>query len=366
MDPTEFIDFTIFTDYADKDFMICEKSKNHEHHLNQYIEGVDKSEGIEIINQARISFGTDSFTKIKDKYISKNVTADHIIDTIFYKSTDNAYYCFFTHLYYDATSIYMCGLLNRQNGKYLVIGALRAHAFIKHHMFDYTDVSGHANCVQMDCVLLSDLPDDEKVFLTSKSKPPSMLDTLENYFNTICNNELYPAYVWVEPVHYEQKTTKVIICNPTYGADNTDNTDNADNADNDHTLKNVGILNKKSGKSIIRLHGVRRNTYYAWAKRCNYSAGLAELVIVADGIHKDDCEWEYVNKIAIKDAMCGIFDLKYYDKSTIKPCVKEAEKTCGGAVLPYGIAIYCGTGSYDVFVNKEGKMITGIRIVFEI
>ena len=126
MELTDFIDFSVFAELDDTwdddgDFFICEKDPNHQYYVSQDIEGVDRSEGIKMIRRAKKSF--ESYTKISNSYITKHVEKNYIRDKCFYKSDDKKYYCFFIYLDYEEDTIYMCGLLDRKNSKYLTIGS---------------------------------------------------------------------------------------------------------------------------------------------------------------------------------------------------------------------------------------------------
>lgn len=187
MKMSNFIDFSLFKEHNeswcdDEDFMIL-RNETHEYFIDNEIANVDFSKGIKMIKKAK----KQEYKKLKDTFISKYVTLKDIRETVFYKSLNNQFYLFYFFLTY-ADNLYMIGLLDRATGGYVVIGSQGEHLFIKHHLFNYGDSNGQANCDYMTC----SLSDEDKKSckaprLNSKSPPKTLLTTLENYFTEICS-----------------------------------------------------------------------------------------------------------------------------------------------------------------------------------
>ncbi|BCS82710.1 hypothetical protein QLL95_gp0221 [Cotonvirus japonicus] len=184
---TDFIDFSVFEDFDDTwsddgDFMTSIKDENHEYFIDSDIEGVDRSEGVKLIAGARKSF--IFHVKLKNKYLKDNCDEENIRNVCFYVSRDKKFYCILIDLEYDDGPIYMLGILEKKTGKYLVVGCQWENLFIKHHMFNYGDSSGNG---VSDNIPIS-INDEEDKYLDKNPDPLDIIDAIDDYFNTMCDN----------------------------------------------------------------------------------------------------------------------------------------------------------------------------------
>jgi hypothetical protein len=349
---SNFIDFSVFAEYDDSwdddvDFFICKKDPAHEYYISQDIEGVDRTEGIKMIEKASKSF--KSYTKMSNSPITKNVDEDSIKDVCFYQSNDNAFYCFYVSLDYDGDTIYFSALLDRKHSKYLAIGCQGEHLFVKHHVFNYGDGSGYGSSEGM--VKNFNLDDSESDTLSKKSHPDEILYSLETHFNTICDNMYGPNTTLLGPLIFKQKSNKMLICDPKYSS-------------NDHRyLKNVGALTKGSGWTTLQIENVAPGKYYAWATLCNHGDEILELCCLMDP-NLESVEWSFLDKIISKNQVVGIHDLKYYKANSSSKANLEEK----WVILEHSIVseIACHSSSFDVWVSRDDdEMVNGVKIAYK-
>jgi hypothetical protein len=339
MELSEFIDFSVFSDFDNDDFFICEKDLDHKYYISQDIEGVDRTEGIKMIEKASKSF--KSYTKLSNSVITDHIDKDNIKEACFYQSNNNAFYCFYLSLDYDDGTIYFSALLDRKNRKYLAIGSQGESLFIKHHLFDYGDSCGYGFSDGMIKDLDSDDPTKEPM-LNKKSHPDEILEVMENYFNTICDNMDGPNTTLLGPKAFNQKSNKMVICNPAYGA---------------NEQKFI-----KKARVALQL-SVVPGKYYVWTTSCNHSEELLELYCV---MNKDleSVDWEFLDKIYTKNNIIGIHDLKYYviDPDT-KPYWIDKWSIADHSIIA---ELMCLKDTYDVYVSRDNNnIVNGIKIAYQ-
>nr|AEX63328.1 hypothetical protein mv_R1126 [Moumouvirus Monve] len=184
---TDFIDFSVFEEFDDTwgddgDFIISDKDENHKYIIGPDIEEINRSEGVKLIQRSRVSFS--SYKKLKDNYLKNYCDEENIKNAVFYLSRDKKFYCLLIDLDYDNEPIYMLGILEKKTGKYLIVGCQWEHLFIKHHVFNYGDSSGYGEIENIPATINT----SGGKYLNKKSKPNDIINAIDNYFNTMCDN----------------------------------------------------------------------------------------------------------------------------------------------------------------------------------
>ncbi|AGC01615.1 hypothetical protein H012_gp851 [Acanthamoeba polyphaga moumouvirus] len=186
----DFIDFTNLESENDANFYLlnCDRDNNHKEIEcdNENIIMVDKSEILYLITQARYSFM--NYIKLKNKYFE----IDKDMEGKFYLSSDKKYYCYFLSKSLEDHDMYTFGILEKESGKYLIILWEDGYLFLKNYYYDFVD------CERLQCIFYTNVNFQPLVsisyktneFLSIKSKPYEIIDTLDDYFNTIYD-ELY-------------------------------------------------------------------------------------------------------------------------------------------------------------------------------
>ncbi|BCS83666.1 hypothetical protein QLL95_gp0457 [Cotonvirus japonicus] len=180
----DFINFSVFEKLNDNtclDILNCKQDDNHKNFDCYKKICIDKSEALLLINKAKNSFL--SHIKLKDKYIKKYRTSpEDRLETAFYLSKDKKFYCVFIDVFFvDNEGIYLFGIIEKETEKHLIIGCDGEDLFIVHHLFNCL----HCNyCYGVDF----DTRIKNKDELTEKSKPLDIIDTLDDYFDSINEN----------------------------------------------------------------------------------------------------------------------------------------------------------------------------------
>lgn len=201
---TDFIDFSIFSDSIEpllvsEDITICEKDPKHYSCMDKEIDQVDKDIGVNLIFDARESF--DEYVKLKDIYIGEYYDLYDKVETLFFKSTDHKFYLMYLNLDYYSDTYLMIGIFERQTGKYLIVGVDGEHLFIKNNEFNFYDTDGFGDCDRMGC----DIFGDSKKYITLKSKPMFILDVINEYYETICDNGKFTTKIDLDTGKIERK-----------------------------------------------------------------------------------------------------------------------------------------------------------------
>ncbi|QGR53623.1 hypothetical protein [Moumouvirus maliensis] len=114
------------------------------------------------------------------------------LEKVFYLSQDKKYYCFYFYIDLDISGSYFFGILDKENGNYLVMTYILGSFYVKNYFFDL-DKCESLNCIQdadiFDYPPIS-LSEETLEILSHKSKPLEIIDALENYFCTMYE-ELY-------------------------------------------------------------------------------------------------------------------------------------------------------------------------------
>ncbi|AGF85704.1 hypothetical protein QJ854_gp078 [Moumouvirus goulette] len=186
----DFIDFDSIKSENNMNFYLlnCDCDDNHkEIECNEKnIIMVDKSEILYLITQAKYSFM--NYTKLKNKYFEENEN----IDAKFYLSGDKKYYCYFLSKSLEDHDMYTFGILEKESGKYFIILWEDGDLFLKNNYYDLI------NCECLQCIFCANVNFQPSIsishktneLLSSKSKPDEIIDTIDDYFNTIYD-ELY-------------------------------------------------------------------------------------------------------------------------------------------------------------------------------
>lgn len=199
----DFIKFSvlkIFTYDIGDHLLCCDKDKHHVEielkrktlhstHSKKY-PAIDKFKALDLINQAKKSFASGSYAKLKNKYMPELELDDDAgaTENVFYLSKDKKFYCFFMSVIYDEErGIYMFGILDKINGKYLVYESNYISSAIHcyYHDIAHCEFTNHlwdAGCSMCPLIAISH---DTKEFLTGKSKPGEIINAINDYYNTI-------------------------------------------------------------------------------------------------------------------------------------------------------------------------------------
>uniref|UniRef100_A0A6G6AAC5 Uncharacterized protein n=1 Tax=Borely moumouvirus TaxID=2712067 RepID=A0A6G6AAC5_9VIRU len=142
------------------DFITYKKPKNFT------LVTINKAEVLCLINQAQISFL--NYRKLKNKYLP-----DSQYWTKFYLSKDKKYYCFY---FGKNHKINIWGLIDKETGKYLIVGYISHYQFIYHYYYDIIDCEYVPLSSGLDYFrCLENIKQDPKIF--------EIIDYLEGYFN---------------------------------------------------------------------------------------------------------------------------------------------------------------------------------------
>ncbi|AVL94495.1 hypothetical protein ma109 [Moumouvirus australiensis] len=136
-------DKNIFQDITNGLLLKCDKDMNHktidcdayldfiEHNKpeNFNLEIINKAEVLHLINQAQISFL--NCVKLKNKYLPNSKYSSK-----FYLSKDKKYYCFY---FGKNHKMNIWGLINKETGRYIIMGHISHYQFIYHYYYDIID-----------------------------------------------------------------------------------------------------------------------------------------------------------------------------------------------------------------------------------
>ncbi|AGF85705.1 hypothetical protein QJ854_gp077 [Moumouvirus goulette] len=220
----DFINFRIFKNFSwdiGTKVLKCDHDKNHKiikiDRKNKDYPPLNKSEPLYLIKQARLSFLTykkikcKELQKVKDKYDKEieeemkeaygdSYDEDYVkceydelqVDKAFYLSSDKKYYCFYLCVIYtEEMGLYVFGILEKETGKYLIYECNDTAGCIRHYYYNIDDCEFSNAIWNRSCLApFNAISYKTNDMLSGKSKPDEIIDSIDDYFNTIYD-ELY-------------------------------------------------------------------------------------------------------------------------------------------------------------------------------
>ncbi|BCS82707.1 hypothetical protein QLL95_gp0218 [Cotonvirus japonicus] len=317
---------------------------NRELVLNRFFsaEEINRLEGLKLITKARTSF--IFHLKLKDKYIKDNCDEKNIRNIVFYMSRDKKFYCFFIDLNHDGKTIYVLGILEKKTGKYLIVGSQNERLFIKHYMFNYSDTSSY----NVYDFVPSTVNNRENKYLDKNSDSLDIIDAIDDYFNTMCDNIRKPNYYYEKPGSFVQLSDKMIIIDVICDKNRTY-----------YTNTGFCIQKPKIKRKIITLENVKPGL---WENQVKINKQTSKNMEIISGIeinnlcHIGDNKWEFIGNAHI-DNIINIHDLQTYKSNMMnwKWMI---------ILLENGITLNLQTnaGIVEVYTHMANGLIDGIKI----